>query len=715
MTERKCVPIETRSLTETLEAVREYVRKGWAVIPIPSGNKGPRIDGWQNLRLAEANLSSYFAGVSNVGILLGEPSGGLTDVDLDCLEAIAVADFFLPQSDSVFGRASKPRSHRFYRVTPSPAYFKFCDPLREKEKEGRKDSTLVELRQDAHQTLVPPSEADGEIRSWDRNGEPGRADAETLSRAVARVAAAALMARNWPTRGERHDASLALAGTLLRAGWAEEETRHFIAAVTTATHDEESRQRVRDTVSTAKRLASGRTATGAPTLAKILGEEVMERVYEWLQLRHSPSGSTTARQIHAPQWPDPLPKEAFHGLAGEIVQAIEPHTESDPAALLMQFLLAFGNAVGRSAFFQVEADQHFSNIFVLIVGATSKGRKGTAWAHIRRVFQRIDSAWANDRIQSGLSSGEGIIHAVRDRVEKTELDEEGIEKTRVIDEGVQDKRLLIFESEFAVPLRQIERSGNTLSNIIRDCWDRDRLQSLTKNSAERATGTHVAIQGHITKDELLRYMTTTEIVNGFANRFLFVCVKRSKILPEGGDVDSATLDSLMERLAAATSFARTAGKVVRDEAARKIWRSVYPELSEGRLGMLGAATSRAEAQVVRLSLLYALLDCSNAIRSEHMLAALAVWEYCDASARFIFGDALGDPVADAILQAVRETASGLTRTQIRDLLGRHRSEAEIERALAMLAHHGLVSKGTVETAGRSAERWKAIGVATKAT
>ena len=177
------------------------------------------------------------------------------------------------------------------------------------------------------------------------------------------------------------------------------------------------------------------------------------------------------------------------------------------------------------------------------------------------------------------------------------------------------------------------------------------------------------IIGHITKSELTRYLTATESDNGFANRFLWVCVKRSKLLPEGGKLGNISefdsiFNPLIEKLKTAVNFAREINEIQRDDDARILWREIYPKLSEGRPGLFGAVTARAEAQTMRLACLYAFLDLSPAIRIEHLHAAIAIWTYCEESAKYIFGNYLGDPVADSIKQALDEIPSGLTRTEI---------------------------------------------------
>lgn len=411
-------------------------------------------------------------------------------------------------------------------------------------------------------------------------------------------------------------------------------------------------------------------------------------------------------------WPPPLNEKAFHGLAGEFVKIIEPQTEADPVALLIQFLTAIGNIVGSRPFFRVEADSHYLKIFTVLVGETSKGRKGTSWGHIKNIFTQIEPSWGESRIMSGLSSGEGLIWEVRDEIRKNEPIKEkgrvtGYQEV-IIDPGKEDKRLLVVEPEFASTLRVIGRDGNTLSPIIRQAWDDGNLRVLTKNSPAKSTGAHVSIVGHITRDELRRYLDRTETGNGFANRFIWLCVKRSKSLPEGGRIADVDLAPMARKVQEVIEFGKNAGEITKDSQATEVWAEVYADLSEGKPGLFGAVTSRAEAQVMRLACLYALLDKSVEVRPEHLLAALAIWDYSEASARYIFGDATGDPIADRILVSLRVTPAGLSRTDIRDLFGRNMDAERIESALSILEKANLIRKDKEGTNGRPTERWIAI-------
>jgi hypothetical protein len=310
----------------------------------------------------------------------------------------------------------------------------------------------------------------------------------------------------------------------------------------------------------------------------------------------------------------------------------------------------------------------------------------------------------------GLSSGEGLKYAVRDPISRVERDQKtGNALEHLIDPGITDKRLIALEPEFAQVLRQTARPGNTLSATLRSAWDGSQLATLTKNDPITATGAHVCIVGHITADELRVELTATDRANGFANRFLFTCVRRSKLLPLGGGVIRGAAE-LAQRIAKATDKARSLRALEMTPAAREIWQTVYPTLSEGHPGLLGAVTARAEAQCLRIALIYALMDEAQAIDRPHLLAALALWERTEASARYIFGSALGDPIADELLRALKVAGrTGLSRTEIRDLFKRHQSAERISSGLALLKRRNLATcQSKPSDGGRPTEVWQCV-------
>ena len=694
-----------------LDGARKLTRQGWSVIPVPPGEKNPELRGWPDLRLTERDLLRYFPGNRNLGLLTGNPSNGLTDVDLDCEEAVALASEVLPFTPMWSGRATRPRSHAWYQVSGgSPENLTLKDIDR---------TTLVELRGTGRQTLVPPSvHPDGERYQWDGPLEPAAVEGQELVRAVRSLGGAALLARHWPrVAGSRHEIANALAGWLLRAGWSEKDVEQFVGAVARAAGDEEAKQRAKDSTATARTMAHGKRATGGPTLARLLGRDVVGRLRDLFGVSTgltAYSAFTAYTETGSAAWPDPLEEPAYHGVVGEFVRMVEPHTEADPAALLVQFLIGIGNLVGRGPHFMAEADKHYTNLFGAFVGRSAKGRKGTSKGHVDRVLRAIDEDWFLRRQHGGLSSGEGLIWAVRDAIwSRSPIRKggrvQGYEDVES-DPGISDKRLLAFEPELASTLRVMGRDGNTLSALTRQAWDTGNLQVLTKNNPAKATAAHISIIGHVTKDELVRYLDRTEVGNGFANRFLWICVRRGRVLPDGGQLHTVDFAPLFQQLSQVVSQARGRGvaEVRRDEGARELWHEVYEGLSAGRPGLLGAVTSRAEAQVMRLALVYALLDHSDAISRSHLEAALAVWNYADASARFIFGDAVGDPIADELLQCLRSRPEGMTRNEMREHFKRNKGASQINRSLTTLQEHGLARFEMEPTGGRPAERWFAV-------
>jgi hypothetical protein len=408
-------------------------------------------------------------------------------------------------------------------------------------------------------------------------------------------------------------------------------------------------------------------------------------------------------------WPAPLAEAAYHGFAGDFLRAVEHHSEADPVALLVSLLVACGAALGRkpgAPHFKVGPDIHYLNEFALFVGETSYARKGTSWGPVKEVLMHADESFVKDRVMGGLSSGEGLIWAVRDPIMGWNAKEE---ESYTDDPGVEDKRLLALESEYASVLKRIAgQSGNTLSEIVRQAWESGNLRTLTKKS-DVATGAHIAKIGHITTEELLHSLSATEQANGFANRYWYFCVRRSKLLPHGGSLDPATVVALGKRLQGLLAKGRRLGELRRDRDADALWEREYERLTTGRPGLASSLLARAAPHVMRFASIYAALDSSPLIRIEHLEAALALWDYCEQSVYYIFGDSLGDPIADKILQLLRRNGSnGTSRTEVNNYLQRHADANEIESALAVLIKAKAARHEVKKTSGRPAQYWYAL-------
>ena len=392
-------------------------------------------------------------------------------------------------------------------------------------------------------------------------------------------------------------------------------------------------------------------------------------------------------------WPV-LGPAAYLGPAGDYAIDCASETEADPVAVLVSELAMCSTMIGSGPYMLAGNDRHAARLFAVVVGDTHKGGKGTSYAVAR------EPAWIafpdlEGRTMGGFGSGEHVVDMVRDAGK----DNAGKEKP-----GAPDKRLLIFEAEFARFLRLAGRKDAIHSEIVREAWDgHHRLQTRARTSGDVvATGYHICFLGHITRPELAATLSDTEVWNGFSNRFLWVLARRRHLLPDGGNVPESVIRRSARKLQERVEGARRHGQMKRTEAGEQRWADLYYRLAEDEPGgLLGAAISRDAPQCLRLSLLYALLEGARGVEARHVDAAEALWDYCRASAALIFGDSLGDRNADRLLAALRKAGPvGLDGREQHDVFERNVSAAELERVRQLLVAKGLAVVYSEQTAGR---------------
>lgn len=400
-------------------------------------------------------------------------------------------------------------------------------------------------------------------------------------------------------------------------------------------------------------------------------------------------------------WPK-LSPTALHGLAGDFVRLACRDSEADPAAVLVTFLVRFGAEVGPGPHALVGDAKHPPRIFAVVVGASSKARKGTSGQPVQRVFTFGLSLYVPAHNSPGpLSTGEGLVYKVRDPVEGWQIVDKktGQGQMIVVDPGEDNKRLFVLDEELAAALQCTKREGNTLSTVLRTLWDSGNVEPLTKTSKAKTTGAHIGLVTHITAPELARLLDETQALNGFANRFLWVCARRQKVVPLPTPMPEAEVLAIQGRLLKALDTAHDLGHLDFDPEARALWLATYPELSQDHPGLAGTVINRGEAQVLRLALVYALLDSASQIQAAHLQAALALWSYCRASALYVFGRVEADPIARRVLSALE--AGPLSGTDLYRILGNHASKARLESALSELLASGRVTEDREATKGRS--------------
>jgi len=401
-------------------------------------------------------------------------------------------------------------------------------------------------------------------------------------------------------------------------------------------------------------------------------------------------------EITVRTWPVPIDFGRM-GAAGRIAILTTQGTEIDPHATLFSTLTVFGGVVGPGTFLHVGESRHYPRLFSVLVGASSRGRKGSSLQPIVALFGEIVPEFKEIRTSGPLSSGEGLLWRIRDKSE--EVDKEGLP----VDPGVDDKRLIVLDGEFAAVLRSMKRETNTLSAILRSSWDDGDIAPLTKSKPVRVTGGHVCFVSHITSSELLVCLTESDALNGFANRILWICTRRQgsvafppRLSPEA----RAEIRTILEK---ALKLASRTSEIPLTPEARAIFEKAYPILTQERPGLYGAATSRAEAQTLRLAMILCLLDGSPVIRGDDMFRALDCWRFAEESARFVYGDREPDQRANKILDYLQDGEK--TSTEITNVLFKKNSSG-ISGILEHLQAVGKIFSRKEITSKRPVTWWK---------
>jgi hypothetical protein len=389
--------------------------------------------------------------------------------------------------------------------------------------------------------------------------------------------------------------------------------------------------------------------------------------------------------------------EIYAGILGDITHAAEPDTEADPVGILGSLLTMTGVAAGPNPHVQVGNDRHPLLVWTLLLGRTGSGRKGgatqTGTVYVRRAFGDDDyRAW----VTSGLSSGEGLIERLRDGNGKD-------------DQGVADKRLIVVETEFGTVMARAARDGSTLAEVCRQAWNGEPLSVLNRKRLA-ASWSHVGIIGHAAPRDFLRRLAAADLAAGTYNRYLPLYVERSKRLPIPRGADPAQVTDLGGRLRDAISEARKKTRVQLGGEATGLWcDELYDELTAADDEEMAWAefTRRAAPYCLRIGGLYAVLDGRDRISEADLTAAAALVRYSIASARYVLGDLLRDPRLERLVREVTAAGeTGLTRTQISGLFGRHVSGDVLDALLDELLSRDGYEVIEVQSGGRPARAYR---------
>jgi DNA repair photolyase len=375
--------------------------------------------------------------------------------------------------------------------------------------------------------------------------------------------------------------------------------------------------------------------------------------------------------------------KAFRGALGDYVHLIEDETEADKQALLLILLTELGCAAGNSSYYVTGDSLQHTNEFCAIVGESSTSRKGTAQDCIDKLMTRVDPDFMENNRADGLATEQGIVFRLSQQ------------------EEAGDTRVLCVEEELESILTK-----SHLNVILRKSWDSKRVGEQIKSGSYSCKNPHLSIIADITPDGLHVVLPKISLTNGYANRFLWAMARQSKQLPSGGTplekLNKGLVNAIVTSLQDGLAFARKAGQVRLDsKALEEVWTPYYmapPDFD-------APVESRKPAHILRLALLYALLDKSRVIRVSHLDAAIAVWEYCQASARCLFSPKhqQQDFSEQKLLTLLRQHPEGLTTAQVTFMAFNNNKDAG--GILQKLKEDGKVRSETVKGKGRPAVYW----------
>jgi Protein of unknown function (DUF3987) len=395
-----------------------------------------------------------------------------------------------------------------------------------------------------------------------------------------------------------------------------------------------------------------------------------------------------------------LDPEAFHGPLGEMVTELIPHTEADPAAMMIQALAVYGVALGPEfAWIRKGGTRHPPTLQTVIVGETSLARKGTGLAMVNPLFEPMTEKSLTGpvhvlEVHTGIASGEKLIDVL----------------------AVSPMTVLI-ESEYVSMLRRAAKAGSTLGPVLRQMFDGGTLDTASRTSGRTTVkaGTYAAsLVGHVVIDELRGVMTAADIFGGTANRILWVMAHTPKVWMDeethpGQWVYDDTFKAL--GLSADAGPRPVVGEMKFDGPAQALWKTAYTDLNTIKIGgLFGATIARGPAQVLRLAVNYALgmRRREPLIRVDDLRAALAMWRYCRQSAWWVFGPATGDRQLDTLIELLRTehltpgAEPWFTGTELRDRVGTTYHSAVINGVKAGLLEKVRLKKAEGQR-GRPAE------------
>lgn len=350
-------------------------------------------------------------------------------------------------------------------------------------------------------------------------------------------------------------------------------------------------------------------------------------------------------------------RDAFHGIAGQLATEVSEISGVSKEALLFQFLICFGIICEQKFYFPLGSKKISTANYLLILGSTGSSRKGTSFDNVKWFFDKYYVDFSTMKLKTGVNSGEGLINCIRDKVTIKELDKNGVEKEIITDQGALSKIVLFLETEFARLLKAGRREGSTVTEIFRNAWDQMPLEINTSQRQIRASEYAISLIAHITPKEFKTLINETDSSNGYLNRFLFCLIGSASPRPFPSAFEDANFN-FIQKFQEVIKYIETTEyqKVILSDDAKILYEEYYTEFHYRNEDAFSELVTRAISHLIKLALIYAILDKSNKILPIHLKAAKAIIDHSESSIKSIFEDKIFSRKEKKLLNFLKENS-----------------------------------------------------------
>lgn len=343
-----------------------------------------------------------------------------------------------------------------------------------------------------------------------------------------------------------------------------------------------------------------------------------------------------------------ISNEAYIGPLGKFIFDLSNYVEPCKESLLIQSLVVLGNLLNKKFYISISGNKLNTNLFAIILGKTSKARKGTSKRIVETIFRDIWGDELRNRTKRGLSSGEGLIHSLRDPAYGVKENKNGEQITVLIDQGIENKNAIYYEEEFSRVLKSSKRDTNNITEVIREAYDSGNLSVLTRNNPLTATNTNVSIIAQSTIEEFKNILKNVDCDNGFYNRFIFCKASRANVIPH--TISPIEIDAYHEfkiKMLKVKSFIELTNELEMEYSkdAMKLWEKYYLETAYSD-EINGNIKGRSEDQLQKVAMIYAISECSETIETRHLLASKAILDYCHQTIDYVFSSNKSEDLRD---------------------------------------------------------------------